>query len=784
MSSRAGNGKKDGDSNQKNDLKTLLSGEQREGFTLLVADIMELMKKRTLDTFDASFTSEKPQDKNLDGRNPNADQDQASSEEQDKAQALREKREKEISVPKLQELKKLALQHFQKWEMSVLGRVGDVLSTTEATDSKREKSKTFVSAASGPAARPEYKVVGMSDIFKKSKDSAHTEEPDEDNDGADATLIHLYPPVSTTLLSLAKKKRVLILNSTLLLLLSLERYEAHSRILLLYMASSLHLPLEILTEDEVKVAQTLLEAAKHMSAEEEAKKRGEANRTARRWKVGLAGVAGAALIGITGGLAAPLVAAGLGTIMGGLGLGATAAAGLLGALAQSGVIVGALFGAYGGRMTGQMMDAYAKEVEDFAFLPLRGSTRKARKTAEIPAEDRRLRVTIGISGWLTQREDIISPWRALGHQSEIFALRWELGALMNLGTSMESVLKSAAWTVAKKEIISRTIFGSLMFALWPLSFLQVSKVLDNPFSVAKNRADKAGLVLADAIINKAQGERPVTLIGYSLGARMIYSCLMSLAERKAFGLVESAVLIGAPCPSDGAFWRSMKSVVSGRLVNVYSENDYILGFLYRTSSIQLGVAGLQQIGDVSGIENVDVSSIVSGHLRYQYLVGVILQKIGWEDIDRGEVAKEAETIALLDREDEENLREIDPDEDLIDFGEDKPIAELKSEKGKDDPEQDKVNTDDDVKPVSKTDEKSKNETPEQDKVNTDDDVKPVSKTDEKSKNEIPEQDKSGANIDNMPEKSQPGANIDSKSEQAGGQEDYDKLHEPIEQMHF
>ncbi|KFY38463.1 hypothetical protein V494_04359 [Pseudogymnoascus sp. VKM F-4513 (FW-928)] len=760
MSGRAGNGKKDGENDQGNDLKTLLSGEQREGFTLLVADIMDVMKKRTLDTFDASFTSEKPQDQNLEGRNPNVDQNQASSEEQDKAQALREKREKEISGPKMQELKKLALQHFQKWEMSVLGRVGDVLNTKESTDTKRKEAESSVPTASGPPKRPEYKVVGMSDIFKKSKDNVHSaeNEEEEEDERADAALIHLYPPVSTTLLSLTKKERVLILNSTLLLLLSLEHYEAHSRILLLYMASSLHLCLETLTEDEVKIAKTLLEAAKHMSAEEEAKKRGEENQTARRWKVGLAGIAGAALIGITGGLAAPLVAAGLGTIMGGLGLGATAAAGLLGALAQSGVIVGALFGAYGGRMTGQMMDMYAKEVEDFAFLPLRGSTRKARKTEEIPAEDRRLRVTIGISGWLTQREDIISPWRALGHQSEIFALRWELKALMSLGTSMESVLKSAAWTVAKKEIIARTIFGSLMFALWPLSFLKASKVLDNPFSVAKNRADKAGLVLADAIINKAQGERPVTLIGYSLGARVIYSCLMSLAERKAFGLVESAVLIGAPCPSDGPFWRAMKSVVSGRLVNVYSENDYILGFLYRTSSIQLGVAGLQQIGDVSGIENVNVSSIVSGHLRYQYLVGVILQKIGWEDIDRGEVAREAETIALLDKEDEEKLREItDADEDLIDFGEDKPVAESKSEKDKGNPE--------------------KGES----RANIDEDAKPVS---EKKKGEDLEQDKPQPNIENAPEKPQYRAHWDRKPEQEGAQEDDDKLHEPIEQMHF
>lgn len=400
-----------------------------------------------------------------------------------------------------------------------------------------------------------------------------------------------------------------------------------------------------------------------MSGDKEAEKRSDEGKVARRWKVGLAGVAGAAVIGVTGGLAAPLVAGAIGTIMGGLGLGATTAAGLLGALAESGVIVGSLFGAYGGRMTGKMMDAYAKEVDDFAFLPLKGS-----KHHEPLPQDRRLRVAIGISGWLTQKEDIITPWRALGRESEVFALRWELEALTKLGTSMESVVKSAAWTVAKKEIIARTIFASLMDALWPIALLKVSKIVDNPFSVAKNRADKAGLVLADALINKAQGERPVTLIGYSLGARLIYSCLMSLAERRAFGLVESAVLIGTPAPSDAAVWRAMRSVVSGRLVNVYSENDYILAFLYRTSAIQFGVAGLQEAQDVSGIENVDVSEMVSGHLRYQYLVGSILEKIGFEDIDVAEVAKEEETLALLEEEERKEQEKksgekIDPDDE-------------------------------------------------------------------------------------------------------------------------
>lgn len=333
--------------------------------------------------------------------------------------------------------------------------------------------------------------------------------------------------------------------------------------------------------------------------------------------------------------------------MGGLGLGATSAAALLGTLAQSGVLVGGLFGAYGGRMTGKMMDAYAKEVEDFAFLPLKTSSRNE-SPDDVPAADRRLRLTIGISGWLTQKEDVITPWRVLGHDSEVFALRWELDALSQLGNSLETFVKGFAWGVAKKQIISRTIFASLSNALWPIGLLKVSKIVDNPFSIAKSRADKAGLVLADAIINKAQGERPVTLLGYSLGARLIYTCLRSLADRRAFGLVESAVLIGAPCPSDANTWRALRSVVAGRLVNVYCENDYILAFLYRTSSIQYGIGGLEPILRVPGVQNFNVSEKVSGHLRYQHLVGSILEEIDFEDLDMAEVAKEEESLTLLE----------------------------------------------------------------------------------------------------------------------------------------
>lgn len=529
----------------------------------------------------------------------------------------------------------------------------------------------------------------------------------------DSVLTALYPPVSTQLSLLEEPTKILIVHSILLLLLSLEHYVAPSRVLLLYLTSSLNLPLVVLISDEKKVAKGLLEAAKQMSGETEAQKKAEENKQLRKWKVGLASVAGAALIGVTGGLAAPLVAAGVGSVMGGLGLGATAAAGYLGSVAGSTLIVGGLFGAYGGKMTGQMMDAYAREVEDFAFLPVHGSHKDqnekhagtkhdskpptsfdqidaaadrtasqehlthTEKDAVSDPSSRRLRVTIGITGWLTSKPEILTPWHVLAPtSSEVFALRWELEALLNLGNSLTTMVSSAAWGYAKQEVLRRTIFASLMAAMWPLALLKVSRVVDNPFSVAKSRADKAGEVLADALINKAQGERPVSLIGYSLGARVIYTCLQTLARRRAFGLVESVVLIGAPTPSDTSDWRIVRSVVSNRLVNVYSENDYVLGFLYRTSSIQYGIAGLQKIEGLPGVENVDVSESVSGHLRYRYLIGHILQKIGFEGISAEEVQKEEHALHKMD---EEEKRKRDSEGGAKEGGEEEEAAKMERE---------------------------------------------------------------------------------------------------------
>ncbi|KAK8078157.1 hypothetical protein PG996_004327 [Apiospora saccharicola] len=556
----------------------------------------------------------------------------------EQATAMVKRDETDVITSSMVELKRDALTHIGKWRSNILRRMGDI--TIKNGGNGGNVVSQGPQHAPGNANRRGGGAAGRGRPARPSGGGVSA--ADEESNAA---FSRLYPAFPTPLSDLPKEKRACILHSLLLLLLGLENYYTYSRILLIYLATSLHVPISVLAQDETRVAQGMAQIIKGVTPEEIAQKRFEEGRTSRRHK-GVASIT-AQLAAHSGTLSAPLVAAGIGTVFGGLGLGPSAAAGLLGTMAESTIAVGNLFGLYGARATSKM-DTYLKDVQDFALLPLRGALdREYVDPKDLLPEDRRMRMTLGISGWLMEKEDVTKAWRALGHQNEVYALRWELEALAKLGVSLKAALGSVSWTMAKKEMAERTVFDSLHNSLWPSDLVKISKVIDNPWTVGMVRAEKVGVILADAIISKLQGERAITLVGYSLGARIIYNCLMHLSEKRAFGVVENVVLMGAPCPTEVRVWAAMKSVVAGRLINVYSNNDYMLGFMYRTSSWQYGVAGLQKIQGLHGIENFDVSEIVVSHRRYQHMVSTVLQKLGWEDIDANEVAREDQALMRL-----------------------------------------------------------------------------------------------------------------------------------------
>ncbi|KAL8932130.1 MAG: hypothetical protein Q9211_006512, partial [Gyalolechia sp. 1 TL-2023] len=440
------------------DLTAFLSHSQCKDFTLLVATITERMRRIIEANFDPRATlnqdligdpNQTDEEKINNASIDPAKVDVAAFESEKKRLA---EREKELSAPNLKQLKEDALANYDEWRWTFMKRVG------EAVHLKDDPQNQVADAADHyepPATSTTQHTASSEAVEKAEKKAPRLEE--------------LFPRVKTSLTKLSLAQRRLVLHSVLLLLISLERYTARARVLLLYLTSSLKLGTKALQEEEVKIAKGLLESAQQINADKEAQEKITASQQARKWKTRAATVAGAAVVGISGGMAAPMVASGVGALMGGLGLGATAAAGYLGSVAGSTYLVGALFGAYGGRMTGQMMDNLSREVEDFAFLPVHGRRKEFADESEAAEEERRLRVTIGITGWLTEKEEIVKPWRVLNTGSEVFALRWELETLINLGNSMKTMLSSAAWGYAQSQVIQKTVFAELMASVtWPM----------------------------------------------------------------------------------------------------------------------------------------------------------------------------------------------------------------------------------------------------------------------------------------------------------------------------
>lgn len=168
----------------------------------------------------------------------------------------------------------------------------------------------------------------------------------------------------------------------------------------------------------------------------------------------------------------------------------------------------------------------------------------------------------------------------------------------------------------------------------PLVLTKLAYLIDNPWNVSLARANAAGLVLADSLQDRNLGNRPVTLMGFSLGARVIFSCLKELAAKGAYGLVQNVYLFGSPIVASKDEYLKARSVVSGRFVNGYSKNDWILGYLFRaTSGGIMRVSGLAPIEGIPGLENVNLTETVNGHMDYRAAMPRILRQVGWEVLE-------------------------------------------------------------------------------------------------------------------------------------------------------
>ncbi|KAI2632031.1 DUF726-domain-containing protein [Hypoxylon sp. NC1633] len=611
------------------DLSVLLDESQKHHLIQLISSIADEMKTDLCNNFDE-----------LTPANVTPGQGIEPLKSAESAATLYGKTETDLLRSSLTEMKGEALAVFQKWRNNMEKRMQDI------TVKRGGNSGNVVN-------RPAYG--GSFGIARGGGPPAPKDEP-VGQDGLNYKQAVHHPSILTSFQQCDREKRALMLHAMLLILVGLDSYSVYSRILLLKLCTSLRVPMHVLTNDELRLSSGLQGIVEGVTAEEIAKRRNEEGKVSRRWKPGL--TRGKTSFNGNGPLAPSHISAGIGIVFRTVGLNYSVTARLLGNMNESTVAIGSLFGLYGARPGAKSMALYSKDIQDFAMIPVHGP--KITDPRDLPINDRRMRVTIGITGLHASNEDVFESWYPLGDKTELYALRWELDTISKMGNSMETLFKGQAWGVAKKELPEMTVFDRLTKSVWPFTLFQSSKNIDYFWGIGTLRADKTGVVLADLLLNKLQGERPVTLIGYGLGARVIYSCLMALVEKKGFGLVENAVLIGAPCPTEVRCWAAMKSVVSGRLVNVFSRTDYILGFLYRNGNWLNGVAGLQEISGVPNVQNHDCSLLATHQLRYRNLIGGILKALYWENIDFAQVNRQDQKFTAQIRDEQKIDEARDP----------------------------------------------------------------------------------------------------------------------------
>ncbi|EOY14915.1 Transmembrane and coiled-coil domain-containing protein 4 isoform 2 [Theobroma cacao] len=399
-------------------------------------------------------------------------------------------------------------------------------------------------------------------------------------------------------------------------------YDARHRVALRLLATWLNVKWVKMEATEIMVACSLMVPLIKEDAEEVEKKK------IADWKregmIGAAALTGGTLLAVTGGLAAPAIAQGLGalaptlgSIVPAVGGGFAAAASATGSVAGS-VTVAASFGAAGAGLAGSKMAKRTGDLDEFEFKQI-GKNH----------DQGRLAVGILVSGIVFEEEDFLRPWEDHNDNLERYVLKWESEKLIALNISVQKWLTSRIALDVMQAGAMLTVLSTLVAALAvPVALVTASNLIDNVWAVAVDRSDKAGKLLAEVLLKGLQGNRPVTLFGFALGARVIFKCLQCLAETEGdnAGLVERVVLLGAPISIHDENWEDARKMVAGRFVNVYSTNDWTLGIIFRASILSKGLAGIQPV-DLHGIENVDATEFIEGHSSYLWMAKKILRQL-------------------------------------------------------------------------------------------------------------------------------------------------------------
>lgn len=253
--------------------------------------------------------------------------------------------------------------------------------------------------------------------------------------------------------------------------------------------------------------------------------------------------------------------------------------------------------------------------------------------------------TVAISGWISKGEDPADLWAGLkgtAFTGNILNFSWEAGNMWVSAFKSIGVGAGACAVVATGNILikSLSIVGKLFVpavvgnpvGAGIASLTSVFTVASWPvdFKISCIHTQFAGRQLARVIYNQGFGQNPTNIIAYSLGCRVAYHCLKELTKLSKGKFIHNVLLMGGAAKNDTEKWRKALGCVSGRVINVYSEGDWILKAFYKPlMCLQPEPIGLGPIR-LERVENVDATNYVGGHLSYRDKLPEILIRTGFQ----------------------------------------------------------------------------------------------------------------------------------------------------------
>lgn len=338
-------------------------------------------------------------------------------------------------------------------------------------------------------------------------------------------------------------------------------------------------------------------------------------------------IGGAAVIAPLAFAAAPAIGGAVGSILGLSGAAATNA-GLAtlggGALAAGGAgmaggvaVLTAVGSALGGKLGAVISNSYFGDIKGFEIKKIKHGIEPS---------------IICIDGFLTEKGEKADSWlepiTKIYPENTIYVVRWESKRLLDIGKLCDFEIKKGVGFRAVKTLALRASKKAAT-KLSPLSaaFTAVN-IATNPWSVARIKALQTGALLADII---ARTEKKHILVGHSLGARVIYSCLAALKTKEQQyiqdvhllgGAVNNSISENDEIPTN---WFNIHKAVSGNIFNYFSQNDDVLKYMYPVGEFFQGEAIGRNKIDSSFIKNIDVSNRISGHSKYKECLAKVIQ---------------------------------------------------------------------------------------------------------------------------------------------------------------